>query len=45
MANGNALYDRMADSWWDADGFLHALTESRDLSVQYIGHAGKPPSK
>ena len=25
MPVDNALYDRMADSWWDEAGFLHAL--------------------
>jgi 2-polyprenyl-3-methyl-5-hydroxy-6-metoxy-1,4-benzoquinol methylase len=26
MSIDNALYDRQAGSWWDEQGFLHALT-------------------
>ena len=32
----NALYDRMADSWWDEQGFLHALAALNPARFGYM---------
>jgi 2-polyprenyl-6-hydroxyphenyl methylase / 3-demethylubiquinone-9 3-methyltransferase len=36
MPVDNALYDRMADSWWDEGGFLHALTALNPARFGYM---------
>ncbi len=36
MPVDNALYDRMADSWWDERGFLHALAALNPARFGYM---------
>jgi 2-polyprenyl-6-hydroxyphenyl methylase / 3-demethylubiquinone-9 3-methyltransferase len=36
MPVDNALYDRMADTWWDEGGFLHALTALNPVRFGYM---------
>ncbi|MFL5494037.1 MAG: bifunctional 2-polyprenyl-6-hydroxyphenol methylase/3-demethylubiquinol 3-O-methyltransferase UbiG [Gemmatimonadales bacterium] len=36
MPVDNALYDRMADTWWDEGGFLHALTALNPARFGYM---------
>jgi 2-polyprenyl-6-hydroxyphenyl methylase/3-demethylubiquinone-9 3-methyltransferase len=36
MPVDNALYDRMADSWWDEGGFLHSLTALNPARFGYM---------
>jgi 2-polyprenyl-6-hydroxyphenyl methylase / 3-demethylubiquinone-9 3-methyltransferase len=36
MPVDNALYDRMAETWWDEDGFLHALTALNPARFGYM---------
>jgi 2-polyprenyl-6-hydroxyphenyl methylase/3-demethylubiquinone-9 3-methyltransferase len=36
MPVDNAVYDRMADSWWDEDGFLHALAALTPARFGYM---------
>ena len=32
----NALYDRLADSWWDESGLLHSLTALNPARFGYM---------
>ena len=36
MPVDNAVYDRMADSWWDEVGFLHALAALNPARFGYM---------
>jgi 2-polyprenyl-6-hydroxyphenyl methylase / 3-demethylubiquinone-9 3-methyltransferase len=36
MPVDNALYDRLADTWWDEGGFLHALTALNPARFGYM---------
>lgn len=36
MAVDNAVYDRMADTWWDESGFLHALAALNPARFGYM---------
>src|SRR6478672_10035594 len=36
MPVDNALYDRMADSWWEDSGFLHVLTALNPARFGYM---------
>jgi 2-polyprenyl-6-hydroxyphenyl methylase / 3-demethylubiquinone-9 3-methyltransferase len=36
MPVDNALYDRMADTWWDESGFLHALAALNPARFGYM---------
>jgi 2-polyprenyl-6-hydroxyphenyl methylase/3-demethylubiquinone-9 3-methyltransferase len=36
MSVDNSVYDRMADSWWEADGFLHALAALNPARFGYM---------
>jgi 2-polyprenyl-6-hydroxyphenyl methylase / 3-demethylubiquinone-9 3-methyltransferase len=36
MPVDNAVYDRMADSWWDQNGFLHALAALNPARFGYM---------
>jgi 2-polyprenyl-6-hydroxyphenyl methylase / 3-demethylubiquinone-9 3-methyltransferase len=36
MPVDNALYDRMADTWWDEEGFLYALTALNPIRFGYM---------
>jgi 2-polyprenyl-6-hydroxyphenyl methylase / 3-demethylubiquinone-9 3-methyltransferase len=36
MPVDNTVYDRMADSWWDEDGFLHALAALNPARFDYM---------
>src|SRR5262249_153004 len=36
MPVDNAVYDRMAESWWDEGGFLHVLTALNPARLGYM---------
>jgi len=37
MPVDNTVYDRMADSWWEEGGFLHALAALRGSANRFAG--------